>query len=51
MIIGVLWPLVGWPSQARKGNWRLLLAWTACCLGTAVFPLLSVHQEENLIGM
>ncbi|RDX46041.1 alkaline phosphatase-like protein [Lentinus brumalis] len=51
VIIGVLWPLVGWPSQARKENWRLLLAWTACCLGTAVFPMLSVHQEENLVGI
>ncbi|KAI0706031.1 alkaline phosphatase-like protein [Cerioporus squamosus] len=49
--VGVLWPMVGWPNQARKEHWRLGLAWTACCLGTAVFPLLSVHQEENLIGI
>ena len=27
------------------------MGWTACCLATAVFPLLSVHQEENLVGM
>ena len=49
--IGVLWPIVAWSSQARMENWQLLLAWTSSCLGTAVFPLLSVHQEENLIGM
>ncbi|RPD52571.1 alkaline phosphatase-like protein [Lentinus tigrinus ALCF2SS1-6] len=51
VVIGVLWPLVAWPTQARNENWRLLLAWTSSCLGTAVFPFLSVHQEENLIGI
>ena len=50
-MIGLLWPLLSWPSEVRSKRWPLLLGWSACCLGTAVFPLLSVHQEENLIGM
>ncbi|KAI0742507.1 alkaline phosphatase-like protein [Daedaleopsis nitida] len=49
--IGLLWPALSWPSEVRSHNWRLLVAWAACCLGTAIFPLLSVHQEENLISI
>ncbi|TBU53845.1 alkaline phosphatase-like protein [Dichomitus squalens] len=49
--IGLLWPLFSWPSAVRSKHWRLLLGWSACCLSTAVFPLLSVHQQENLIGI
>ena len=50
-MIGLLWPLLSWPSEFRSKHWPLLVGWSACCLSTAVFPLLSVHQEENLIGV
>lgn len=50
-IIGLLWPLVSWPTAVRSENRLLWVGWTVSCLGTAVFPLLGVHQEENLIAM
>ncbi|PIL26170.1 transporter [Ganoderma sinense ZZ0214-1] len=50
-VIGILWPLFSWPSEVRSRHWQLLLGWSACCLATAVFPLLNVHQEENLVGI
>ncbi|KAI0084356.1 Phosphatidylinositolglycan class N-domain-containing protein [Irpex rosettiformis] len=46
-VIGVLWPLF-WPSRAASENWKTLLAWVIVCLGTAVFPLLSVDKQENI---
>ncbi|KAH9925611.1 alkaline phosphatase-like protein [Epithele typhae] len=49
-ILGVAWPLF-WPSDVRSKNWSLVIGWTSCCLCTAIFPLLSVHQEENLAGI
>ncbi|KAI0807038.1 alkaline phosphatase-like protein [Fomes fomentarius] len=50
-IIGLLWPLVSWPTTVRSENRLLWVGWTVSCLGTAVFPLLGVHQEENLIAI
>ncbi|CDO69965.1 hypothetical protein BN946_scf184836.g39 [Trametes cinnabarina] len=51
VVIGVLWPFVAWPRELLAKHWRLLLAWTASCLVTAVFPLLNVHQAESLIAI
>ena len=45
--IGLFWPLF-WPRNAATENWKLLLAWVAVCLGTAVFPLLSVDKQESM---
>ncbi|KAI0826505.1 PigN-domain-containing protein [Trametes gibbosa] len=45
--IGVLWPLLSWPSGFFSRNRNLCLQWTVVCLCTAVFPLLSVHQQEH----
>lgn len=46
-VIGLLWPLL-WPKKAAAENWKLLLAWVGVCLGTAVFPLLSVDKQETM---
>ncbi|KAI8992816.1 PigN-domain-containing protein [Trametes punicea] len=51
VIIGLLWPLVSWPQELLSTRWRLLVAWIASCLCAAIFPLLSVHQEESLIAI
>jgi len=45
--IGVGWPLISWP----KGKGKFLLPWAACCIITAVFPLLSVVPSESLVTM
>jgi len=45
--IGVGWPLTSWP----KGKGKFLLPWAACCITTAVFPLLSVNPSESLVTM
>ncbi|OJT08761.1 GPI ethanolamine phosphate transferase 1 [Trametes pubescens] len=47
-VIGILWPLLSWPRELLSENRQLLLMWMTACLFTAVFPLLSVHQKENL---
>ncbi|KAI0668974.1 PigN-domain-containing protein [Trametes maxima] len=49
--IGVMWPLLAWPRELLSKRWSLLAAWATACLGTAVFPLLGVHQEESLIAI
>ncbi|KAH9856208.1 PigN-domain-containing protein [Lenzites betulinus] len=46
--IGVLWPLSSWPRGFFAKNRYLCLQWAAACLCTAVFPLLSVHQQEHV---
>ncbi|KAI0350922.1 PigN-domain-containing protein [Trametes cingulata] len=51
VVIGVLWPILSWPRELLSGKWPLLLGWTAACLSTAVFPLLTVHPEESLIAI
>ncbi|KAH9985887.1 Phosphatidylinositolglycan class N-domain-containing protein [Russula compacta] len=42
--MGVGWPLTSWPEGKRK----LFPLWTACCVVTAVFPLLRVDPSESL---
>ncbi|TFY71502.1 hypothetical protein EVG20_g1485 [Dentipellis fragilis] len=37
-----------WPRSVLNEHWRLLGAWTAACMATAVFPLLRVDPEEGL---
>ncbi|KAI0776671.1 PigN-domain-containing protein [Trametes elegans] len=49
--IGVLWPVLSWPRELLRNNWRLSASWSSACLATGVFPLLSVHQEESLIAI
>ncbi|KAH9887008.1 PigN-domain-containing protein [Cubamyces lactineus] len=51
VVLGVLWPLFLWPKELLVRHWRLLAAWTTSCLATAVFPMLSVHQQESLIAI
>ncbi|KAJ8474730.1 hypothetical protein ONZ51_g7029 [Trametes cubensis] len=51
VVLGVLWPLFSWPQELLVKRWRLLAAWATSCLATAVFPMLSVHQQESLIAI
>ncbi|KAI0334221.1 PigN-domain-containing protein [Cubamyces sp. BRFM 1775] len=51
VVLGVLWPLFSWPKELLAKYWRLLAAWMTSCLATAVFPMLSVHQQESLIAI
>ncbi|OSX56657.1 hypothetical protein POSPLADRAFT_1076538 [Postia placenta MAD-698-R-SB12] len=48
VILGVVWPLLFWPNAVRNKHLRLLGAWCLACSLTAIFPLLSVYQKENL---
>ncbi|KAI0920282.1 hypothetical protein AcW1_002067 [Taiwanofungus camphoratus] len=48
ILIGVIWPLCSWPSDIRSRHGLLLLLWSLACLGTAVFPLLSVEKQESI---
>ena len=49
--IGVAWPLLFWPNEILLRNRTLTATWAVSCLSTAVFPLLPLHQEENIIAM
>lgn len=51
VVVGMLWPLFSWPREMLTAHWRLSLAWAGACLGTAIFPLLDVYREQNLIAM
>ncbi|KAG9078149.1 Glycosyl phosphatidyl inositol anchor synthesis, partial [Ceratobasidium sp. 370] len=48
MILGVVWPLVGWPKNFYRHNLALGLAWTMSCLGSGVFTVLSVEKTESI---
>ncbi|KAI9061844.1 PigN-domain-containing protein [Trametes sanguinea] len=49
--MGVLWPLSSWPRELLSAHWKLSLAWAGSCLGTAVFPLLDVYREQDLVAI
>jgi len=51
VLMGVIWPLLWWPSRIRSENPRLLLSWAVMCIVTAKFPLLGVHKTESLSTM
>ncbi|KAF8204456.1 Phosphatidylinositolglycan class N-domain-containing protein [Mycena galopus ATCC 62051] len=48
LLIGTVWPLSSWTKESRS---RLAVPslWTASCLVTAIFPLLSVDKTENVL--
>ncbi|KAG8747688.1 Glycosyl phosphatidyl inositol anchor synthesis [Ceratobasidium sp. 428] len=48
VILGFVWPLVGWPKDFYRQNLALALTWTMSCLGTGVFTVLSVEKTESL---
>lgn len=50
MIIGLVWPL-SWKKNIQNEHLGTLAFWTASCLATCVFPLLSVDKDENLVTM
>ncbi|KAI0061303.1 PigN-domain-containing protein [Artomyces pyxidatus] len=45
ILIGVVWPLISWPSTI----WSFLPPWALACFGTAIFPLLRVDPTESLL--
>ncbi|KAJ7492091.1 Phosphatidylinositolglycan class N-domain-containing protein [Mycena latifolia] len=46
LLIGTVWPLTSWTKESRS---RLSMPyfWTASCLVTGIFPLLSVDKTES----
>ena len=51
VVIGVAWPLLSWPDDVREKEWDFFLCWSASCLITAIFPLLSVDKKESILAM
>ncbi|KAJ7606827.1 Phosphatidylinositolglycan class N-domain-containing protein [Roridomyces roridus] len=47
LIIGVAWPVWSWTKESQS-RMSLPWLWTASCLVTAIFPLLSVDKTESL---
>ncbi|KAJ7146305.1 PigN-domain-containing protein [Mycena epipterygia] len=50
LVIGTAWPLSSWTKESRS---RLSMPyfWTASCLVTGIFPLLSVDKTESLLAI
>ncbi|KAJ7110359.1 Phosphatidylinositolglycan class N-domain-containing protein [Mycena crocata] len=50
LLIGTAWPLISWTKESRR---RLSIPyfWTASCLVTGVFPLLSVDKSDSLLAI
>ncbi|KAJ6601273.1 Phosphatidylinositolglycan class N-domain-containing protein [Mycena vulgaris] len=50
LLIGTVWPLTSWTKENRS---RLSMPyfWTASCLVTAIFPLLSVDKTESVLAI
>ncbi|KAG8685594.1 Glycosyl phosphatidyl inositol anchor synthesis, partial [Ceratobasidium sp. 394] len=48
VVLGVVWPLVGWPKNFYRHNLTLGLTWTMSCLGSGVFTVLSVEKTESV---
>lgn len=51
VLIGVIWPLLQWPTSILQNNRPLLSVWIGLCLVTAVFPMLDVNKTESLPTM
>ncbi|CCM05948.1 uncharacterized protein FIBRA_08187 [Fibroporia radiculosa] len=51
IVLGIVWPIVSWPSEARFQHFTKLLPWSTVCLATAVFPMLSVDKEEDITAV
>lgn len=51
MVMGALWPLVFVRREVWSSCTTLMLGWSAACLTTAVFPMLSVDKQEDLRAM
>ncbi|KAH9915518.1 Phosphatidylinositolglycan class N-domain-containing protein [Fomitopsis serialis] len=51
LVIGVLWPVLFTPKGLWSKHTVLLFGWSAACLTTAVFPMLSVDKQEDLRAM
>ncbi|KAJ7201338.1 Phosphatidylinositolglycan class N-domain-containing protein, partial [Mycena pura] len=50
LLIGTLWPLNSWTKESRSRLSSPYL-WTASCLVTGVFPLLSVDKTESILAI
>ncbi|KAJ6520377.1 Phosphatidylinositolglycan class N-domain-containing protein [Mycena sanguinolenta] len=48
LLIGTVWPLSSWTKESRSRLSTTYL-WTASCLVTGIFPLLSVDKTENVL--
>lgn len=49
VVLGVVWPLLAWPKNFYRQNFALSLGWTAGCLGTGAFTVLSVEKTESVL--
>ncbi|KIY66248.1 PigN-domain-containing protein [Cylindrobasidium torrendii FP15055 ss-10] len=50
VVIGLVWPILGWTKDERERVGRQTMAmWMFCCSVSAVFPLLSVEKTESLL--
>ncbi|KAF8761404.1 Phosphatidylinositolglycan class N (PIG-N) [Rhizoctonia solani] len=48
VIIGVVWPVLSWPTGFYSQNKRLGLGWTISCLVSGIFTVLSVEKTESI---
>ncbi|KAH9887342.1 alkaline phosphatase-like protein [Cubamyces lactineus] len=51
IVIGTIWPAYSFPLTLLSARRGLVCAWATCCLVSAVFPLLSDHQEESVVAI
>ncbi|KAJ7757539.1 Phosphatidylinositolglycan class N-domain-containing protein [Mycena metata] len=50
LLIGTVWPLSAWTKESRA-RLSMPYLWTASCLVTGIFPLLSVDKTESLTAI
>ncbi|KAF8708239.1 Phosphatidylinositolglycan class N (PIG-N), partial [Rhizoctonia solani] len=48
VIIGIVWPVLSWPTGFYSQNKRLGLGWTISCLVSGIFTVLSVEKTESI---
>jgi len=49
--MGVVWPIVSWPSGILDKHRTLYVCWAVACVFTGIFPLLGVEKKESLSAM
>ncbi|KAJ7157155.1 Phosphatidylinositolglycan class N-domain-containing protein [Mycena filopes] len=50
LVIGTVWPLSAWTKESRS-RLPMPYLWTASCLVTGIFPLLSVDKTESVTAI
>ncbi|PSR79398.1 hypothetical protein PHLCEN_2v7043 [Hermanssonia centrifuga] len=51
VIMGLVWPLLTWPTEMTKEDPYLFPSWAGLCTITAIFPLLPVDKAESVMLM